>query len=310
MTAAQTIERGHDDRRRARLRGLHARLEPGSPDRRVVRAGGRVVHAQPVGDARRVGQRAAAAVRVGARRPVVVPLREWRRGDRRRRDGDVERRELGAVSSAARRSSTRYQHISTANWIARPDSSQVQAQANGTQTRVPRRGAALGVSSGARRICSPLRRERRLSCARRHRYRCRGSTRATRPGDSPHARRDVSVRRVGHLGGTRISEHERAVQSHARFDSLPGSLARTRGNELTIDAGRSFHIPESLGLGLRERPADAVRLSAISQHDFRARPDRSVSEPAGRTTDGSRSTWRRTRTCRTVWCSHSRRRTS
>jgi hypothetical protein len=36
-----------------------------------------------------------------------------------------------------------------------------------------------------------------------------------------------------------------------RIDSLPGSLARTRGDEWAIDAGRAFHIPESLGLGLR-----------------------------------------------------------
>ena len=32
---------------------------------------------------------------------------------------------------------------------------------------------------------------------------------------------------------------------------MPGSLARTRGNELSFDVGRAFHVPESLGLGLR-----------------------------------------------------------
>ena len=36
-----------------------------------------------------------------------------------------------------------------------------------------------------------------------------------------------------------------------RIDSLPGSVANSRGHELSADAGRSFHIPESWGLGLR-----------------------------------------------------------
>jgi len=36
-----------------------------------------------------------------------------------------------------------------------------------------------------------------------------------------------------------------------RIDSLPGSVAHTHGNEISIDAGRAFHVPESLGLGLK-----------------------------------------------------------
>ena len=36
-----------------------------------------------------------------------------------------------------------------------------------------------------------------------------------------------------------------------RVDSLPGSIARSRSNEVGIDAGRAFRIPESWGLGLR-----------------------------------------------------------
>jgi hypothetical protein len=34
-------------------------------------------------------------------------------------------------------------------------------------------------------------------------------------------------------------------------DSLPGSVARSAIDELGFDFGRSFHVPESLGLGLR-----------------------------------------------------------
>ena len=36
-----------------------------------------------------------------------------------------------------------------------------------------------------------------------------------------------------------------------RVDSLPGSVARSGIDELGFDFGRSFHVPESLGLGLR-----------------------------------------------------------
>jgi len=36
-----------------------------------------------------------------------------------------------------------------------------------------------------------------------------------------------------------------------QIDSLPGSIARTRGNDFSIDAGRTFRIPESWQLGIR-----------------------------------------------------------
>jgi hypothetical protein len=36
-----------------------------------------------------------------------------------------------------------------------------------------------------------------------------------------------------------------------RTDSLPGSVARSRGNEVSVDAGRSFRVPDSWGLGLK-----------------------------------------------------------
>lgn len=36
-----------------------------------------------------------------------------------------------------------------------------------------------------------------------------------------------------------------------RVDSLPGSVARSHIDEISADAGRAFHIPESWGLGLK-----------------------------------------------------------
>ena len=37
-----------------------------------------------------------------------------------------------------------------------------------------------------------------------------------------------------------------------RIDSLPGSVARTRGNELSLDAGRVFFVPASWQLGIHD----------------------------------------------------------
>ncbi|HEV8447215.1 MAG TPA: cell surface protein SprA [Gemmatimonadaceae bacterium] len=144
----------------------------------------------------------------------------------------------------------RFQHITTANWIARPDSAQLQAQANGTQTRFPdvtlRWGfrpapggpfSAIDASAGYLRTTASV------------------SLPGLDPGDSPEIRR--SHAETYPFGGSVIWAGRGSLSTSARYslttrlDSLPGSLARTRGNELTIDAGRSFHVPESLGLGLR-----------------------------------------------------------
>jgi hypothetical protein len=144
----------------------------------------------------------------------------------------------------------RFQRIATANWIARPDSSQLQAQANGTQTRFPdvtlRWGfhpapgglfSAIDASAGYLRTTASI------------------SLPGLDAGDSPEIRR--SHAETYPFGGSVIWAGRGSLSTSARYslttrlDSLPGSLARTRGNEFTIDAGRSFHVPESLGLGLR-----------------------------------------------------------
>ena len=90
-----------------------------------------------LGDVDAIQQHPAAAVRARAGRPFVVPVRQRHR--RRRRPDRPGRgtppasvRLLGGAAIDAR-----YQHISTANWIARPDSTRLQAEANGTQTRFP-----------------------------------------------------------------------------------------------------------------------------------------------------------------------------
>jgi hypothetical protein len=144
----------------------------------------------------------------------------------------------------------RYQHISTANWIARPDSSQVQAQANGTQTRFPDvtlrwafHPAPGGLFTAVDASAGYLRTTASISLP------------GLDAGDSPEIRR--SHAETYPFGGSVIWAGRGSLSTSARYsltqrlDSLPGSLARTRGNELTIDAGRSFHVPESIGLGLR-----------------------------------------------------------
>jgi hypothetical protein len=42
------------------------------------------------------------------------------------------------------------------------------------------------------------------------------------------------------------------VTLRRQVDSLPGSIARTRGNDISIDAGRTFRIPKSWQLGIHD----------------------------------------------------------
>ena len=53
------------------------------------------------------------------------------------------------------------------------------------------------------------------------------------------------------LGGPSAFSTSARYSIRRQTDSLPGSIARTRGNELSVDAGRAFHVPEALGLGLK-----------------------------------------------------------
>jgi Motility related/secretion protein len=144
----------------------------------------------------------------------------------------------------------RYQHISTANWIARPDSIQSQAEANGTQTRFPDvalrwgyRPAPGGLFTSLDASAGYLRTDATVSLP------------GVDVGDSPEIRRSHSD--TYPFGASIIWGGRGSLSTGARYsltrriDSLPGSLARTRGDEWAIDAGRAFHIPESLGLGLR-----------------------------------------------------------
>lgn len=145
---------------------------------------------------------------------------------------------------------TRYRHTTTANWITRPDSAQSQAQANGTQTDFP--NVALrwafhpspgGLFTNVDASAGYVRTDARISLP------------GLDAGDSPELRH--SHQETFPLGGSIIWGGAGSLSTSARYslrrgvDSLPGSLARSRGNELAIDAGRSFHVPESLGLGLR-----------------------------------------------------------
>ena len=144
----------------------------------------------------------------------------------------------------------RYRHVSTANWITRPDSAQSQAQANGTQTDFPNVGLRWGSHPAPGGW---------LTSVDASAGYVRTETRIALPGldlaDSPELRH--GHQQTFPLSGSIVWSDRGSLSTSARYtlrrgvDSLPGSLARSRGDELAIDAGRSFHVPEGLGLGLK-----------------------------------------------------------
>jgi hypothetical protein len=143
----------------------------------------------------------------------------------------------------------RYRHTATQNWIDRPDLS--QAQVNGVQTQFP--DASLGwtyrpaVATGA------------ISNLDANVGYVRTDATITLPNalsDSPPEIRHTHVETFP-IGGTIAWAVRGGLSTGARYslrrqiDSLPGSVARSNGNELSVDAGRAFRVPQSWGLGLR-----------------------------------------------------------
>jgi hypothetical protein len=143
----------------------------------------------------------------------------------------------------------RYRRATTQNWIERPDST--EAQVNGFETQFPdatlhwgyRPGAANG---GISSVDASL-----------------GYTRSTATLSLPNLLLEAppEIRRtyietfpvsgaIAWAGRSGFSTAARYVFTR-QLDSLPGSLARTHRTELSVDAGRAFHVPESWGLGLR-----------------------------------------------------------
>jgi hypothetical protein len=143
----------------------------------------------------------------------------------------------------------RYRRTTTDNWIGRPDAP--QSEVTGEQTQFP-------------------------DVALRWGYRPSDATALITNVDASvgYVRSDVTVSLPSLLDGAppevrrthqetypvsgsmawgdkgKLSTAAR-VSLTRRVDSLPGSIAKTRGNEMSIDAGRAFHIPDSWGLGLK-----------------------------------------------------------
>jgi hypothetical protein len=144
----------------------------------------------------------------------------------------------------------RYRHTTTANWIARPDSSSLQAEANGTQTTFPDVAVRWAFHPAPGRLFTNL-----DASAGYVRTDATISLPGLDVGDSPEFRH--SHGETFPVSGSIIWAGRGSLSTSARYsltrrvDSLPGSLARSHGDEIAVDAGRAFHIPESLGLGLR-----------------------------------------------------------
>jgi hypothetical protein len=143
----------------------------------------------------------------------------------------------------------KYSHINTLNWIGRPDTT--QAEVNGSQTRFP-------------------------DAAVRWRYQPTAVTGAVTTLDASigYARSDVTTSlpslftdaapEIRHthietfpIGGSVAWTVPGGLSTGARYslvrriDSLPGSVARSHGDEISVDAGHAFKVPERWGLGLK-----------------------------------------------------------
>ncbi|MEP6491471.1 MAG: cell surface protein SprA [bacterium] len=144
----------------------------------------------------------------------------------------------------------RYRRTTTLNWISRPDD-QSQAQVDGAQTVFPdvavrwqyHPAAGSAVISNVDANVGYVRSDATVSLPSLF-------------NDSPPEIRHTHVETFP-VGGTVVWAGRGAMSTGARYsqlrqvDSLPGSIARTSGKELSVDASRAFHIPESWGLGLR-----------------------------------------------------------
>jgi cell surface protein SprA len=143
----------------------------------------------------------------------------------------------------------RYSRTNTLNWIGRPDAS--QAEVNGSQTQFPdatlrwayRPAVVTGAISNLDANVGYVRSDVTVSLP---------SLFADTPSEIRHTHIETFP-----LGGSVVWAGRGSLSTGARYslsrriDSLPGSTALTHVNEFSIDAGRSFHIPESWGLGLR-----------------------------------------------------------
>ena len=143
----------------------------------------------------------------------------------------------------------RYRRTTTDNWISRPEGP--QSEVNGEQTQFPdvalrwgyRPSDATALITNVDASVGYVRSDVTVSLP------------SLLDGDPPEVRR--THQETYPLSGSlawgdrgRLSTSAR-VSLTRRVDSLPGSVARTRGNEMSVDAGRAFHIPDSWGLGLK-----------------------------------------------------------
>lgn len=141
----------------------------------------------------------------------------------------------------------RYRHTTTLNWIARPDSS--LAHVDGTQTQFP----DVSLRWGARPIAMPIASfDASVGYTHSNAVVSLPNLLEDAPAEIRHSQVDVfPVAGTLTLAGSSGFNARAAYSVRHQTDSLPGSIARSRGNELSVDAGRAFRVPPSLGLGLK-----------------------------------------------------------
>jgi hypothetical protein len=144
----------------------------------------------------------------------------------------------------------RFSRTATDNWIARPDGS--QAQVDGTQRQFP--DVALRWSRRSAAATSFI---RNVDASAGY---VRTNARVTLPNlladEPPELRRSnvqsfpISGTVAWGLGGGMTTSAKYSVRRS--LDSLPGSVARAYGTDVGFDAARTFRVPASWQLGIRD----------------------------------------------------------
>ncbi len=183
----------------------------------------------------------------------------------------------------------RYRRTSTLNWIARPDST--QAEVNGDQTTFPDAALRWGFrpapgSGPVSNVSADVGYQRSVATV----------TLPSLFDDTPPELRRTHQESFP-IGGAVDWSLTGGLSTGARYtftrrvDSLPGSIARSHVNELSLDAGRAFRLPDAIAGGIGLRNAVRTRVGFQSTHTTTfVLGDGSTLEAGCRTTDARRST--------------------
>lgn len=143
--------------------------------------------------------------------------------------------------------SSAYRRTTTQNWVARPDSS--IARVDGDQTQFPDVALTWKLRPAAAFVANV---DASAGYIRNTSVAALPSFLDDAPPELHHFRGDrFPLAAAVTLAGRPAFRVSGTYAYHRQSDSLPGSIARTHGNDLGFDTSVGIHLPQSLNLGIR-----------------------------------------------------------